>query len=108
MTMRRFRPFLVAIAVLLVATSCVYLNGATSAEQSGGEVPWWCTATEEIPVTEGPAVGTVNWYAGTHKSDLSWERCKTMSAQFDVAKAYAERWPTLGAAEADGWRSITT
>ena len=26
----------------------------------------------------------------------------TMSAQFDVAKQFAERWPTEGSAESDG------
>ena len=44
-------------------------------EEAGKPVPWWCHSTEEIPVTEGPAVGTVNWYAGTHKAPLPWGDC---------------------------------
>ena len=35
----------------------------------------------------GPAVGTVDWYAGSHKAPLSWDQCKTMSAQFDLARS---------------------
>ena len=74
---------------------------------AGGPVPWWCTSTEEIPVTTGPAVGTVDWYADIDKAPLAWDDCMTMSAQFDVAKEFAEQWPTEGAAEADGWREVT-
>ena len=59
-------------------------------KSAGQPVPWWCTSTEEIPVTDGPAVGTVDYYAGTHKAPLSWDDCKTMSAQFDLAKDYAD------------------
>ena len=49
-------------------------------------------------------MGTVDWYAGTHKAPLSWDDCVALSAKFDAAKAYAEQWPTEGPAEADGWR----
>ena len=70
-------------------------------------MPWWCKSTEEIPVTTGPAVGTVDWYAGTHKSPLPWDDCVAMSAMFDVAKNYAEQWKTEGAAEGDGWKDVT-
>ena len=67
---------------------------------NGGPVPWWCTSTEEIPVTAGPAAGNVDWYAGTHKAPLAWDDCVAMSAQFDRAKGFAEKWPTRGSAEA--------
>jgi hypothetical protein len=106
--MGRFKLLLLAAAITLTATSCVYYTGALEAEQSGGPVPWWCTSTEEIPVTQGPAVGTVDWYAGTHKAPLSYAQCKTMSAQFDLARKYALQWPTAAAAEADGWRMVTS
>ena len=91
----------------MAASSCVYFKAAVDAETAGQPVPWWCTATEEFPVTDGPAVGTVNWYAGTHKAPLSWADCKGMSAQFDLARAYALQWPTRGVAEAAGWREVT-
>jgi hypothetical protein len=95
------------LATIVGLSSCAYYGAASDAEKRGSPVPWWCTATEEIPVTQGPAVGTVDWYAGTHKSALPWDDCKTMSAQFDLAKAYAQQWPTARAAEADGWRKAT-
>ena len=108
--MGRMRLLLVSVAVMLVASACAYLDGANDAEQSGGPVPWWCTSTEEIPVTTGPAVGTVDWYGddGIHKAPLPWDDCKTMSLQFDVARAYAVQWATAGEAEADGWRKVTS
>jgi hypothetical protein len=96
------------VVVALLATSCAYYQAAVDARKEGQPKPWWCTGTEEIPVTEGPAAGSVDWYAGTHKAPLTWARCEAMSAQFDVAKAYAEQWPTTGEAEADGWREATS
>ena len=92
---------------LLPYRGCSYLQFAQVAQSSGGSVPWWCTATEEIPVTQGPAVGSVDYYAGTHKAPLTWDQCKTMSGLFDQAKASALQWPTEGAAQADGWRMAT-
>lgn len=99
----------VLAALVLVLSSCGYYKGASDAQAAGGAVPWWCTSTEEIPVTAGPASGTVDWYAnaGIHKAPLPWSDCLNLSATFDVAKQYALRWPTAGAAEADGWRKVT-
>jgi hypothetical protein len=103
------RLALVAALAALVVTlsSCTYQLNAIKAQKAGEDVPWWCTSTEEIPVTSGPAVGTVDWYADIDKAPLSWDDCITMSGQFDQAKRYAEKWRTRGAAEADGWREIT-
>lgn len=98
----------IGMAVLgVLLASCAYYGAAKQAHQANGAVPWWCTSTEEIPVTQGPALGSVDYYAGTHKAPLTWDQCETMSAQFDVAKQYAEQWPTEGAAEAAGWRMAT-
>jgi hypothetical protein len=99
---------LAPLAVLIVIASGCYWRDAQDAQNANGPTPWWCTSTEEIPVTSGPAVGSVDYYAGTHKAPLSPSQCTTMSAQFDIARAYAQRWPTEGAAEADGWRMATT
>ena len=105
--MRRL-PFFAVLAVLsLTFSSCAYLKEANDAREAGGPVPWWCTSTEEIPVTAGPAVGNVDWYANVDKAPLSWGDCLTMSAQFDVSKKFSEKWPTRGVAEADGWREVT-
>jgi hypothetical protein len=92
---------------VVVLSSCAYLNKATDAEKAGAAKPWWCTPTEEIPVTDGPAAGSVDYYAGTHKAPLTWDQCKRVSVQFDMARAYALKWPTAGAAEADGWTMTT-
>ncbi len=105
--MRRL-PFIGLLVVLsLTFSSCAYFKEAAEAQQAGGSVPWWCTSTEEIPVTAGPAVGTVDWYQNVDKAPLAWDDCLTMSVQFDVAKKFAEQWPTEGAAESDGWREVT-
>ena len=105
--MRRL-PFFALLAVLsLTFSSCAYLKAANDARTAGEPVPWWCTSTEDIPVTEGPAVGNVDWYANIDKAPLAWGDCLTMSAQFDVAKEYAEQWPTRGTAEANGFREVT-
>jgi hypothetical protein len=97
-----------AVVAMMGVSACTYWNGAVDAQNSGGPVPWWCTASEEIPVTDGPAVGSVDYYAGTHKAPLPWGDCKTMSAEFDLARAYALQWPTAGDALADGWRMATS
>jgi hypothetical protein len=104
--MKLVRVACVVFAALMLS-SCEYLVWANDAEKAGDPIPWWCHPTEEIPVTNGPAVGSVDYYAGTHKSALSWQDCKSLSAMFDVAKTYAEQWPTAAEAVADGWRMAT-
>src|SRR5262249_19315988 len=64
--------------VAMVLSSCAYLERTTQAQQAGGAKPWWCNPTEEIPVTQGPAVGSVDYYAGTHKAPLNWDQCKAL------------------------------
>ena len=104
--MSRLRLVLVGVVLALTASSCAYYQRAVDARDAG-TTPWWCTSTEEIPVTEGPAAGTVDWYAGTHKEVLDPDDCIATSAQFDLAMQYAQKWQTAGAAEADGWREVT-
>jgi hypothetical protein len=106
--MRRL-PFIVGLVALsLTFSSCAYFRAAQQLRDAGGPVPYWCTSTEEIPVTAGPAVGIVDWYENVDKAPLAWDDCVTMSAQFDIAKGHAEKWPTRGAAEADGFREVTS
>lgn len=106
--MRRRGPLLVLLAVsVMVLGSCRYTTMAQSARDKGQALPWWCDPKEEIPVTDGPAAGTVDWYAGTHKAPLSWDQCIALSEQLDAARDWATQWPTAGAAEADGWARIT-
>ena len=89
---------LVAMGGLALTLSSCYFNEARKAKEAGGPVPWWCTATEEIPVTAGPAVGNVDWYAGTREGPLNWDDCIGMSLAFDGGKQFAEQWGTRGAA----------
>ena len=104
---RCFKLLVIAVVVVVATSGCAYYRAAVQAHDEGGPAPWWCDPTEEIPVTDGPAAGTVDWYAGTHKAALPWDQCETLSAQIDVAKRYAEQWPTKGQAEADGFREMT-
>lgn len=105
--MSRTKVLALVAVVALCTTSCRYVAMARSAEKSGEPVPWWCNPTEEIPVTEGPASGTVDWYAGTHKDPLPWDDCHQLSAWFDEARDYALQWPTAADAVADGWDLAT-
>ncbi len=105
---RRLAFVAMPVVLALALSSCAYYQGAVNARDAGGSVPWWCTSTEEIPVTQGPAVGTVDWYADIDKAPLAWDDCVAMSVQFDAAKKYAVQFPTRGQAEADGFREITS
>lgn len=104
--MHRFRVLPIVIACGLLMTSCTYVQMADYFRGKDDPLPWWCNPTEEIPVTQGPALGTVDWYAGTHKAPLSWEQCATLSAQFDAAVATVSQWPTAADAAADGWSAV--
>ncbi len=106
--MRRLALLAMPAVLALTLSSCAYYQGAVKARDAGGSVPWWCTSTEDIPVTQGPAVGTVDWYADIVKAPLAWDDCVAMSIQFDAAKKYAEQFPTRSQAEADGFREITS
>ncbi|HMS88318.1 MAG TPA: hypothetical protein PK748_11025 [Acidimicrobiales bacterium] len=105
--MSRIRLLALVAVLVLVASACRYQDRALSMQSNGEPVPWWCHPTEEIAVTDGPAAGSVDWYAGTHKGALSWADCLELSALLDQARDYAVQWPTTGAAVADGWRLAT-
>ena len=105
--MPRLRRIALVAVLVLIAASCKYEGMAASLRANGGELPWWCNPTEEIPVTDGPASGTVDWYAGTHKAPLSWDQCEDLSRLFDGANEWASQWPTAASAEADGWKRLT-
>ena len=69
--MSRIRLLALVAVLVLVASACRYQDRALSMQSNGEPVPWWCHPTEEIAVTDGPAAGSVDWYAGTHKGALS-------------------------------------
>ena len=58
--MRLIRRSVLLVMAAVLLGSCTYADMARSAQDRGEPVPWWCTATEEIPVTDGPAAGTVD------------------------------------------------
>lgn len=105
--MRQARLLAVVVVLVLVASSCRFEDMARSFQDNGDPVPWWCDPTDETPVTDGPASGNVDWYAGTHKAPLSWSQCIQLSAWIDDANEWVSQWSTAGAAEADGWRRVT-
>ena len=104
--MSHSRRIAAMVGLIVALSSCAYYNGAVDAAQHG-TTPWWCTSTESIPVTSGPAAGSVDYYAGVQKTPLTPDQCTAVSANFDVAKAYVLHWPTAADAEADGWRMAT-
>ena len=82
------------IVAALVLGSCTYYTRATDAAEHG-TTPWWCTSHRGDPGDQRAR--------GRHASTTTRARtrrrcpsddCKTMSLQFDVARAYALQWPT--------------
>jgi hypothetical protein len=105
--MRRLSFVALLVVSALTLSSCAYYQAASKARADGAAKPWWCTSTEDIPVTDGPAVGTVDWYADVTKAPIAWDECIAMSIQFDASKKFVEQWPTRGAGEAAGFREVT-
>ena len=90
-------------ALALLASGC-YTVAANYAADNGQPVPWFCNPVAPNSVT-GPGMGTVNYYAGVTRAPLDYDTCKQVATPFDQAKAYAERFPTLGDAKAAGMRN---
>jgi len=101
---RRLRSVVLLVAMAGFATGCEYYSQAFNAARDGEPVPWFCDPVAPNSVT-GPGMGSVNFYAGVTRSPHDYDTCKTVAGQFDKAKAYAEQYPTLGAAEAAGFNS---
>ena len=100
--MNRSRWFAMLAVVAVLASGCYY-NAALTAQSNAAPVPWFCNPTNPNSVT-GPGMGPTDFYAGITRAPLGYDDCNTVAAQFDVAKAYAEEYPTLGDAEANGFR----
>ncbi len=108
MTTMRFRrtakhtSLLVLLAVgALLMSSCYYFPTAYNHQQGDPSTrPWFCDSTGN---TGGHGA---EFYVGVNKGLLSWDDCKTVSAQFDLALGYAEQYPTAGAAEAAGFHKM--
>lgn len=104
MSVRRLRLVAFVATVALVASGCEYLNQAMDAKENGDPVPWFCDPVAPNSVT-GPGMGSVNFYAGVTRAPLDYNTCNSVAAKFDLAKEYALQYPTLGEAEAAGFRS---
>lgn len=93
--------FVAAVATLALLASGCYTVQANYAADNNTPVPWFCNPIAPNSVT-GPGMGTVNYYAGTTRAPLDYATCKQVATMFDQAKAYANRFPTLGDAKAAG------
>ena len=96
--------FVAAIAALALLASGCYTVAANYAADNGKPVPWFCNPVAPNSVT-GPGMGIVNYYAGMTRAPLDYGTCKQVAPGLDGAKAYAERFPTLGDAKAAGMRN---
>lgn len=96
---RTHRGRLLAILALLavLASSCYTTDAINHEANNPTTRPWWCMSTGTGGHHVDPA------YAGQTKGMLGWQDCKVNSLAFDLTIAYANQWPTLGDAEADGW-----
>jgi hypothetical protein len=101
---RRWRAGALLMVLAVVSAGCDYYGQAKEASDTGGPVPWFCNPVVPNSVT-GPGMGTVNFYAGQTRAPLDYATCRSVGRSFDQAKAFAEQFPTLGAAEAAGFRS---
>jgi hypothetical protein len=94
---RRLRLAALVATMAVAATGCQYWGMAKTASDNGEPVPWFCDPVAANSVTL-PGMGFTNFYAGQTRAPLSSSQCLTVAHQFDEAKAYAEQFPTLGAA----------
>lgn len=98
---RRIR-LLGALAVMVLASGCNYLERAEEHQEASPETrPWWCESTGD-----GGSHGDgdhAGHYDGVTKGMLSWDDCLTVSRNFDGALGWALQYPTLGDAEAAGF-----
>jgi hypothetical protein len=97
----RLRRGIAALVLVTLLGGCEYWDMAVE-RAPGSPVPWFCNPVAPNSVT-GPGMGTTNWYAGQTRAPLSDMDCAALGSQLDQAKAYANQFPTLGAAEAAGF-----
>ena len=97
--MRSIRPVVILASIALLASSCTFFPAALlSIQNTPATSSWWCTATtSEQPSNSNGA------YTGQTKGPLTDDDCKGLSAQFDLALAYASPFATVGDAEGGGF-----
>jgi hypothetical protein len=102
MKLKPVRWAALVVAIMFLTSGC-YLQQVDQAKAADPTVkPWFCNPIAPNSVT-GPGMGSVNFYQGQTRSALDWDRCRTLGAQMDLAKAYAEKYPTAADAEAAGF-----
>jgi hypothetical protein len=102
MTKATVRLAALVAAIIVVSSGCYTLQVDQAQQANPAVKPWFCNPTAPNSVT-GLGMGTVDFYAGQTRSELSWEDCRTLGAQMDLAKAFAEQYPTVADAEAAGF-----
>ena len=108
---RSLRHAVSAVAAAAVAglASC---SGAAPTATGGtapptpDAAPWFCDSSGGGHGGHGGLAMGPDPYAGVVKGELSPEDCEQDATWFAAARAYAERWPTAGAAVLDGWGQV--
>ena len=75
--------------VAMAASSCEYLQAAVDAETPGSPCPGGAPHRGDPGDRRAPRSAAVDYYAGTHKAPLSWDRL-----QGDVRRSSTRRGPT--------------
>lgn len=105
-TRRTLRTTALLLGLALVASGCLYFPAAVQHEQNMPDTrPWWCHSTGDGGHGHH---GEHDPYEGVEKGMLSWDDCRAVSAQFDLAIDYVTQWPTAGDAEGDGWHQMVS
>jgi len=79
-------------------------DGCADVEVPHSERPWWCDSSGSGHGEGQHGMHVDPAYENMSKGVLSWQDCLTLTGQFEAAIEWASQWPTLGDAEADGWR----
>ncbi|MDZ7673949.1 MAG: hypothetical protein U5K30_02610 [Acidimicrobiales bacterium] len=102
----RRRPLLglaAVIALTLVAAACEVDDWA----EGGEHRPWYCDPTDTA-INDGHDGGHDGHepHYTEEKGPLSAEDCLRLNVQLNMAKDYAQQFPTAGVAEANGWTHL--
>lgn len=89
------------VVFALALSGCFYPLAVHNQQTSPDTRPWWCNSMGGDG-THGSAYYT---NLGITKGPLSWNDCLEVSQNFDASLAFAQQWPTRGAAEAGGWKA---
>lgn len=105
---RLLRASAVAVGLSLLLAAC-YSRGALDHRAASPDTrPWYCNAVGDgtPPSGHGNGAHVHPIYEGMKKGKLSWDDCRELSAQLDLALNSVKGVMTRGEAEAAGWREL--